>query len=185
MRVIAGSARGRLLEAVGGRGTRPTSDRVRETLFNILGPRVIGARVLDLFAGTGALAVEALSRGAQHAVLVESSRRAAEVARRNLERCGFLEQAELFVQRDRQALPRLARRGDRFDLVFLDPPYGRGLEGPALETLGGLGLVAAGGMVVVETRRGEEEPGPAPNLSLHRHHEIGSSALWFLVGEEG
>lgn len=185
MRVIAGRARGRLLEAVPGRTTRPTSDKVRETLFNIVRPRVTEARVLDLFAGTGALAIEALSRGARHAVLVEAARRAAAVARRNLERCGFQDEAELLVQRDRQALPWLARRGDRFDLVFLDPPYGRGLAQPALEGLGRLELVVPGGLVILETRQGEEEPGPVPNLSLHRQHQIGSSALWFLVGEEG
>ncbi|BAS27453.1 16S rRNA (guanine(966)-N(2))-methyltransferase RsmD [Limnochorda pilosa] len=185
MRVIGGSARGRKLLAVPGTGTRPTADRVRESLFNILAERPVGAQVLDLFAGTGALAIEALSRGARRAVLVESGRRAAGVIRRNLEACGFQGQAELLVQRDRLALPLLARRGDRFELVFLDPPYGKGLAGPALEALGTLGLVAPGGLVVLETRRGEEEPGPVPNLSLHRQVEVGSSALWFLVGEEG
>lgn len=185
MRVIGGTARGRRLEAVPGRATRPTSDRVRETLFNILGPRVVEARVLDLFAGTGALAIEALSRGAAHAVLVEAARRAAEVARRNLERCGFQDRAELLIQRDRQALPWLARRGDRFDLVFLDPPYQRGLGQAALETLARLGLVPPGGLVVWERARGEEEPQPIPNLSLHRRHPIGSSELCFFLGEEG
>lgn len=184
MRVIGGSARGRRLATVPGRGTRPTSDRVRESLFDILGARPVDADVLDLFAGTGALGIEALSRGARRAVLVESARRAAEVARRNLEACGFQDRAELLVQRDRHALPFLARRGNRFDLVFLDPPYARGLSGRALEALGRLRLVAPGGLVVLETLRGEEEPGPVPNLSLHRKVEIGATALWFLTGEE-
>ncbi len=121
MRIIAGEARGRKLYAPEGVETRPTADRVRESLYNILGRRVPGARVLDLFAGSGALALEAISRGAEFAALCDVSREAAKVIERNI----ALMQSEdktLFIRADwREALARL--RGHRFSLVFLDPPY--------------------------------------------------------------
>jgi len=134
MRIIAGDARGRRLFAPEGAETRPTADRVRESLFNILGARVRGAVVLDLFAGSGALALEALSRGAAFAALCDVSRDAARVIERNI----ALVRAEdrtLLVRSDwRLALPRL--RGRRFTLVFLDPPYR--LTGAYAEAAGAL-----------------------------------------------
>ena len=121
MRVVAGRYKGRRLHAPPGRGTRPTADRVREALFQLLGP-LDGLRVLDLFAGSGALAIEALSRGAAHAVLVDSDPRALEAARRNVEAVGA--SAELHR---RDALAFLRGYADEpFDLVLLDPPYSSG-----------------------------------------------------------
>ncbi|MEA2427200.1 MAG: rRNA (guanine966-N2)-methyltransferase [Thermoleophilaceae bacterium] len=120
MRVIAGEFRGRRLIAPPGTSTRPTSDRVREALFSILGD-ISGARVLDLFAGSGALGIEALSRGAEDAVFVESSRRAAEVIRANLRAVGD-PQAKIRVETAIDYLSR-ARGEYPFDLVFVDPPY--------------------------------------------------------------
>jgi 16S rRNA (guanine966-N2)-methyltransferase len=119
LRIVAGELRGRRLQTPPGLDTRPTSDRVRESLFAILGDAVEGARVLDLFAGSGALAIEALSRGAASAVLVERDRRAADVIEANLEALGPLP-AEL-VRAD--ALAWLGRPVGPFDIVFLDPPY--------------------------------------------------------------
>ena len=121
MRIIGGTARGRRLLAPEGRETRPTADRVREALFNIIRREVPDAVVLDLFAGSGALAIEALSRGAGSAVLVDASRQAASVIRRNLEASGFAGQAVLLTADWKAALPRLT--GEPFTLVFLDPPY--------------------------------------------------------------
>jgi 16S rRNA (guanine966-N2)-methyltransferase len=119
VRVVAGKHRGRNLKAPPGKGTRPTADRVREALFSILGP-VEGLTVLDLFAGSGALGIEALSRGAASATFVEADRRAAGVARGNLEAAG--EDAEVVV-RDALDWLRAAPAGTAFDLVLLDPPY--------------------------------------------------------------
>jgi 16S rRNA (guanine966-N2)-methyltransferase len=124
MRVIAGTYRGRGLKAPRGESTRPTSDRVREALFSILGDRVRDARVLDLFAGSGALGLEALSRGAAHADLVERDRRAAAVARANAEALGLgPEEAAVLGMPARRALEDARGRGAAYDLVFLDPPY--------------------------------------------------------------
>jgi len=123
MRIIAGSARGRRLEAPPGRDTRPTLDRVRENLFNILQPRIAEARVLDLFAGSGALSLEALSRGAALAVLGDRDRGALAAERKNIEALGFQDRARVIPGDWRRTAALLQREGARFDLIFLDPPY--------------------------------------------------------------
>ena len=124
MRIIAGSARGRKLFAPAGEDTRPTAERIREALFNILGSRVWDARVLDLFGGTGAMALEALSRGAAWAVIVDANRAAIQAIRRNAEAVlgeALAESARIIRADYRSAIGDL--RGERFELVFLDPPY--------------------------------------------------------------
>ena len=123
MRIIAGALKGRVLAPVQGR-TRPTAARVREAIFNILGAAVAEARVLDLFAGTGALGIEALSRGAAAAVFVEDHPEALKGLRRNLETLGLVERSQVLPLPVAAALRKLAARGEPFDLVFLDPPYG-------------------------------------------------------------
>jgi 16S rRNA (guanine(966)-N(2))-methyltransferase RsmD len=123
MRIISGKAKGKKLLAPPGRTVRPTLDRVREALFASLGSRVQGARVLDLFAGSGALGLEALSRGAQLAVFVEQSKIVQTVVRRNISQLGFDSVAKLIPGEALRTLKRLENRGESFDLVFLDPPY--------------------------------------------------------------
>jgi len=153
MRVVAGRFGGRRLAAPPGRATRPTSDRVREALFAMLGP-LDGARVLDPFAGSGALAIEALSRGAAHALLVERDPRAAAVIARNLEALGLgEEEARLVIAPARAALRDARARGDAYDLVLLDPPY-RSAPGLGRELSEALGpLLADGARVVSESDR--------------------------------
>ncbi len=149
MRIIAGEAKGRKLFAPPGLDTRPTTDRVRESLFAILGPRLDQAAVLDLFAGSGALALEALSRGAQWAALCDSSPAAIRVIRRNVGLAGFEARARVLPGDWRSALRRL--QGARFDLVFLDPPYRQvQLYGQAMEALEEAGLLAEDVLVVLE-----------------------------------
>lgn len=123
MRIIAGSARSRTIEAPKGRDTRPTLDRVRENLFNILQRRVYDAKVLDLFSGSGALSLEALSRGAAHAVMVDCDRQAHQVEKLNCEKLGFADQARILLMDWKQAVRLLEGEKEAFDLVFLDPPY--------------------------------------------------------------
>ena len=143
MRIIGGSRRGRRLRAPGSRfGTRvrPTSDRAREALFNIIAPEVRGGRVLDLFAGTGALGLEALSRGAEVALFVEGGSEVIGLLRENLELCGFAGQARVLrhdCSRDLTFLSPLAPVGG-FTLILADPPYGRGLAESTLKNLAGL-----------------------------------------------
>ncbi len=126
MRVITGSARGHALKAPRHMNLRPTPSRVKESLFSSLGDRVSGARVLDLFAGTGAFAIEALSRGATAATLVEKDGRAMALIEANLRKTHLTERARLVRADVRHALERLAREGAVFDLIFADPPYRKG-----------------------------------------------------------
>jgi pantetheine-phosphate adenylyltransferase/16S rRNA (guanine(966)-N(2))-methyltransferase RsmD len=149
LRIIAGSAGGIRLAPVP-RGVRPTSDRVRESLFNSLGQFFEGGRVLDLFAGTGALGIEALSRGSGHAVFVERDRRARAAIHENLRRTGFVERAEVLGGEVEAVLGRLAGRGERFDLIFADPPYRIAAEvGRILHRL--RSLLAPEGKVAIES----------------------------------
>jgi 16S rRNA (guanine966-N2)-methyltransferase len=192
MRVVAGRLGGRTLRSVPGSATRPTSDRVREALFSILGERVRDAAVLDLFAGTGALAIEALSRGARSAVLVEQAPRAVAVIRANLEALDLGEvatvrrtKAEAYLRQGPGRRPAGRAAGDGpFDLVFLDPPYAI-----PVGTLAGLlarlgqGALAPGATVVLETSsRAEPPPWPAP-LRAEATRGYGDTALHLAVAE--
>ena len=123
LRIIAGSARNRRIEAPEGKNTRPTLDRVRENLFNILQTRIRDSAVLDLFAGSGALSFEAISRGASRAVLCDLDRNANRIEKQNAQTLGFSAQTEILCCDWKTAVRMLQKRGERFDLVFLDPPY--------------------------------------------------------------
>jgi 16S rRNA (guanine966-N2)-methyltransferase len=151
MRVVAGAYGGRRLIAPRGDMTRPTSDRVREALFSVLGPSVQGARVLDLFAGSGALGIEALSRGAAAAVFVDRAPRAIEVVRANLATLGI--EAEARRMEARSWLRTASARADAYDLVFLDPPYRRAGELGRELSDGLAAVLAPGARVVTESDR--------------------------------
>ena len=154
MRIIGGQARGRTIVAPAGAKTRPTQDYVRESLFNILRWDVPQARVLDLFAGTGALSLEAVSRGAQDAVLVDADRDASAAIRRNIESARMQEQCRLLQKDYRAAMEQLGREGRRFDLIFIDPPYKMENTGEMCAALYDEGLLAEAFLIVVEHRRG-------------------------------
>jgi 16S rRNA (guanine966-N2)-methyltransferase len=160
MRVIAGTLGGRRLTAVPGTATRPTADRVREALFSRLQSRyrLAGIGVLDLYAGTGALGIEAISRGARILVSVERNRRAARVLLANIEQCGLSGRAEVVVRDVRASLAALAAEGLVFEGVFVDPPYEQGVASATLSLLANGPLVAEGGWVSVETASRESLP---------------------------
>lgn len=149
VRIIAGEARGRRIEAPAGRETRPTADRVRESIFNVLGQRLDGEHVLDLYAGSGAMGFEALSRGAAHATFVDLAQAATEACARNARALGWEERVEVIRGDALRVLRRLEAAGRSFDLVFVDPPYPVG-PAAALEHLGTSRLLRPGGWVVVE-----------------------------------
>jgi 16S rRNA (guanine(966)-N(2))-methyltransferase RsmD len=178
MRIVAGRFKGRVLQGPTGAGVRPTSDGLRETLFNVLGPRVEGARVLDAFAGTGAVGLEALSRGARRATFVERDRRAAAVVQGNIAACRATNEAEVLEAEFHAARPGLIGSGP-FDLVFLDPPYDYAeMDGLVADTAP---LVAPGGRLVVEHRRRRALPDAAGGLTRYRTVVAGDSALSFYV----
>ncbi len=150
MRVIAGEFKGRRLLSPRGVGTRPTSDRVREALFDVIAPKVEGALFLDAYAGTGAVGVEALSRGASRSVFVECDRGALQALRANLAALGIEDRATVLAEPFARAASNLAREKARFDLVFLDPPYGPGELLRALRHTEARDLLAPGGLVIAE-----------------------------------
>ncbi len=148
MRVIAGSAKRMQLRTLEGLETRPTTDRIKETLFNMIAPWIGDCFFLDLFAGSGGIGIEALSRGAREAVFIEKNRAAAEVIRDNLRRTGLEERASLIQADVLAGLYRLA--GRKFDYIFMDPPYQGQLEYGTLKLIGELGLIGEDGMIIVE-----------------------------------
>lgn len=177
MRVIAGSAKGIQLQAVPGCATRPISDRVKEALFDILGTHLPGARVLDLFAGTGGVGIEALSRGADHAVFVEQNPRAVGTIRANLHRTRFQPKARV-VQAD--VFKYLAGHMEPFNLVYVAPPQYHGLWSKALLSLDGrAGWLSPDGRVVVQVFPKEWEALPLHSFCLIDQRRYGSTLLAF------
>jgi 16S rRNA (guanine966-N2)-methyltransferase len=184
MRVIAGSARGRKLSAPKSMRVRPTADRVKESLFSILLSRLgefDGMRVLDIFAGTGNLGIEALSRGAAYAVFIDSHPESAEIIRKNLEITRFTDCSKVVLQEAGAALKWLSRGEAPFHLIILDPPYHEGHTTRLLELLSESPLVDAGTTIVAEFSSKEEIPGSFGRLRETERRIYGDSALSFLT----
>ncbi len=173
MRVTGGSLKGRRLRAPR-EGARPTSDRVREALFARIDPE--GASVLDLYAGSGALGIEALSRGAERATFVERSAAGAAVLRQNLEALGLEDRCEVLVAEVLRALARLGAQGRHFDLVLLDPPYASDEVAGALAMLGRSELLPEGAMVVAESSR-RRPPAATEGLELIDERRYGDTLI--------
>ncbi len=177
MRVIGGTYRGRTLRSAAGLAIRPTSDRLRETLFNILAPRIEGSRFLDICAGSGAVGIEALSRGACKVTFIERSRRACAVIAANLGALAADRDATIVNRDAAVALKRLEEESEQFDVVFFDPPYASEIYHQVMNELGQDGLLSANAVVVVE-HRGKTPPNPVyGKLRMFRQVKQGESAL--------
>ena len=150
MRVIAGIARRRNLVCPSGDGTRPTTDRIKETLFNILQSDLYDIRFLDLFSGSGGIGIEALSRGAKEAVFVENGKEAVSCIKQNLKATGFLDQSQVMAMDVMQALRRLETLNRPFDIIFMDPPYRQGLEEDVLRFLSKSDILKPDTKIIVE-----------------------------------
>lgn len=174
MRVITGSARGRRLKELEGMETRPTTDRVKEGLFNILQFDIEGRRVLDLFAGTGQLGIECLSRGAEHAVFVDRRPDAVKLIRDNLKLTELSDRATV-VSGDSVAY--LKSQKERFDLIFLDPPYAAGLLEPVLHHIAAFDILRPHGIIVAEHPVEMTLPALTPPYRIHRTYRYGKIAL--------
>ncbi len=178
MRIIAGTARGMPLAAPKGRETRPTQDRVKESLFSILQAHLEDARVLDLFAGSGALALEALSRGASFASLADMDREAVACIRRNVERLGFGHCTRLYPCDWKRAVGQMAREGLDYSLVFLDPPYRMTELDAICAELAGAGLLREGAVLALEHRAGLS-PSPDGRFVKINERRYGDSEIHF------
>ncbi|SRR2546425_2743001 len=179
MRVISGQAKGHRLKVPKGRAVRPTAGRVKEALFNILPHDLSGLRVLDLFAGTGNLSAEALSRGAAAAILVDFSPKAGRTIRENLRMLGFSDRSELWTVSVLQSVRLLSRRGETFDLIFFDPPYEKGWVGKILSAIARAGLLREAGIVVAEHSSREKVRENYEALGLQDQRRYGSTVLSF------
>ncbi len=178
MRVIAGVAKGRNLLSVPGAGTRPVTDLVKGALFNILGPDVVGATFLDLFAGTGSVGIEALSRGASLAVFVEVARKAVATVQKNLELTGLAERAQV-IHEDVFRFLRQADPEQRFDYIYVAPPQYQDLWVKTLLALNEKPLLTAEGRIVVQIHPKEFHPLSTPRLRLVDERHYGDTALYF------
>jgi 16S rRNA (guanine966-N2)-methyltransferase len=193
MRVIGGTYRSRLLKSLKGQALRPTSDYLRETLFNVLGDAVRGSRFLDVFAGTGAVGIEALSRGAEQVVFIEKHAAAATLIMRNLESLGVRGGTQVLGMDAVRGLEQLASRrtsasnvadpahgGTRFDFIFIDPPYAQADDyDRVLRSLGASELLAAKGILIIEHHRKKELPEEVGGLHRVRVLRQGDAALTF------
>jgi 16S rRNA (guanine966-N2)-methyltransferase len=178
VRVIGGEFKGRKLSVTRGRLIRPTSDRVREAIFDILGPVWVFWRVLDLFAGTGSLGIEALSRGAEEAVFVEQGKGALTVLKENLEALGLQSRSWVLPLTAKRGIALLGERGKIFDLIFMDPPYGKDVVGKTIEEIVRHGILAATGVIVAEHARRDRIP-PTLGLELSQQRRYGDTTVSF------
>jgi 16S rRNA (guanine966-N2)-methyltransferase len=185
LRVVAGQARGKRLRAPRGTEARYTSDFVREALFNILAPRLPEARFLDLFAGVGSVGLEAASRGAREVVLIEKDPVRISYLARNAREAGLSPSCRVYKQDVFVAVDMLRRRGARFEVIFLDPPYGNELAPVALARVAEARLLADGGVLVVEHGKREKMPAEVPPLVLSRREQYGDTALSFYHLQQG
>ncbi len=177
MRVISGTARGLKLQSLDGPDTRPTLDSVKEAIFNMIFLRVNGARVLDLFAGSGAMGIEALSRGAKEAVFADSNPKACEVVRNNLSKARMTDRAEVFCTKAEQYIERKAN-GEKFDLIFLDPPYALGLLDETIAAIDEHGLISEGGLIIAEADSGT--PIDVKSFKLIKQKKYGRVLVYIL-----
>lgn len=178
MRVIAGTYGGRPLQSMPGENTRPTADKLKETLFNIIGPYFKGGNVLDLYAGTGALGIEAVSRGMDQAVLVDNNNDAVQVISENVEMTKELEKFDIMQSKARYALNTLASRDEKFHLIFLDPPYGEQTIQTDIEELVQKQLLADIAVIVCEVAIDVDLPNEIAGIELWDERDYGTKKLF-------
>ena len=177
LRVIAGTAKGRSLTAVPGKNTRPTTDKVKEAIFSMIGPYFDGGLALDLFAGTGGLGIEALSRGADSAIFIDLEGISIEVIKQNLQTAGMVDRAEIYRADAIRAVKALAKRNLKFTLVFLDPPYRMKDMDELMMELAVKDLLNEGATVVVEHDADHQYPDAFASYRQIRHTHYGDTAV--------
>lgn len=183
MRVISGISRGCKLKSPEGLATRPTTDRIKESIFNIMAPDLYECRFLDIFSGSGAIAIEALSRGAKEAVLIDNSDKAMAVIKENLTHTKLIDKAETLKADVFAALNVLGAKGRQFDIIFLDPPYASGLYSQVLSAIVEHKLLDEDGYIIAEQSSGDE-PAEVSGLVNYRIKNYKTSKMAFYALEE-
>ena len=182
MRVVSGSARGCKLSSPEGMDTRPTTDRIKETLFNIISPEIYDCRFLDVFSGSGAIGIEALSRGAQKAVFVENAQSAIKVIEANLEKTRLKDKAEILKTDALKAVEMLKAKNEKFDIVFMDPPYMKDLAWPVIKAIKAGGILNDEGIIIVEESSEAEIP-EIEGLRVYRTKDFKTTVMSFWTQE--
>ncbi|OPX41972.1 ribosomal RNA small subunit methyltransferase D [Ruminiclostridium hungatei] len=167
------------LHTLEGMGTRPTTDRVRENLFNILAPYIENSKVLDLFAGSGSLGIEALSRGAQSAVFSDSNEKCIDIIKRNLQHVKLFEKGQVFLGEAQLILKKLSQHGEKFDIIFLDPPYRKGIIPPILQFLEENDVLEDRFIISAESDIDDELPESTGGMVVSKVQIYGKSKLTF------
>jgi 16S rRNA (guanine966-N2)-methyltransferase len=177
MRVVSGACKGRQLQAVPGMTTRPTTDKVKEAIFNMVGPYFDGGIGLDLFAGTGGLGIEALSRGLDLVIFVDRDPKAVQTIRKNIEICGLKDKAEVYRNVADRALKAVQKRGLQFDLIFLDPPYKMQQLKTLIEKIDQENLLTSNGWIIAEHSNEISLPESIGSLQMIKHETYGITAV--------
>ena len=183
MRVISGTARGKKLNTLSGLNTRPTLDRVKEAVFSIIQFDLEDKYVLDLFSGSGALAIESLSRGAKYAVLCDNSYEAIRIIKQNIKETKFEDKSEIINKDYVEALKKLNKQNTKFDIIFLDPPYELNISKEAIKLILELGLLNEDGIIIIESDEKDREIKNLENLNVEVYdsRKYGRANLIFLV----
>ncbi|QPA33080.1 16S rRNA (guanine(966)-N(2))-methyltransferase RsmD [Thermaerobacillus caldiproteolyticus] len=186
MRVISGKCKGRPLQAVPGMSTRPTTDKVKEAIFNMVGPYFSGGMGLDLFGGSGGLGIEGLSRGLDRVIFVDHDIKAVQTIRKNVNTCGLAAQAEIYRNDAERALKAIVKRGLRFRLIFLDPPYKEQKLASLISFIAQHSLLESDGMIIAEHAHDIELPMHIENVAKIKHEIYGITAvsIYGYVSEE-
>lgn len=177
MRIISGSCKGRRLKAVPGTSTRPTTDKMKETIFNWIGPYFNGGLGLDLYAGSGGLGLEALSRGLDRVIFIDSNKFAVQTVKTNISLCGFDDQCEIYQNDARRALKAVTKRGLQFDVIFIDPPYQKQKIAALLEEIDKHSLLKEAGSIICEHDPEVKLPASVGKLIQAKHTDYGMSGL--------
>jgi len=180
MRIITGKARGLKLTTPKNMDVRPTSDRVKESLFNIIGTKIVGTHILDLFAGTGNLGLEAWSRGADKVIFIDESQASLQLVRTNIAKAKAEKETTVIKGNAVKVIADLAARGEKFDFIFCDPPYNKGLPAQIIEQVAKYDIVIAGGYLIVEHSQHESITELPINLEIIRSEKYGETLISFL-----
>lgn len=184
MRVISGKARGHTLKAPQGLNTRPTADRVKESIFNIIQTKLYDSIVVDLFAGSGNMGIEALSRNASKAYFIDNNKNSIQSIRENLKKTNLVNSSEIMQLDVLSAIEKLSIKGVKANIIFLDPPYSKGFIEPTLEMVFSSNILQSDGIVVVEHEKTDEVPNSIHNLEKYRTNKYGDVAVSFYKLEE-